>query len=358
MSKKFFSFAWIALFLCAGCATTSKFSYPTTTINNAPYFAVIQMCEREGFKWDYDPLSQVLVLKADDREIKLLVNSTTLVVDRQLKDLSAPPVIRDSVVYAPLDLQDFLRKSVCKVPLAVSATGAVYLKNVQTIVLDAGHGGKDPGAIGKNGTREKNVVLDVTQKVKEELERCGFKVILTREGDQFIALQQRAQIANVQKADLFISIHANANRSRWIEGFEVYYLTETIDDNARALAASENFPHSLPNQGYLYPSSPLKAILWDMVFTEDRKESIELAQSICSAVAQTMDLKMLGVKGAPFLVLKGARMPAVLVEIGYLSNGDGEKKLRGASYRRKMAQAIAQGIVNFKYYCEGTWTNR
>jgi len=222
------------------------------------------------------------------------------------------------------------------------------------VVLDAGHGGKDPGAVGRKGLREKDVNLDMAFRVKKELERCGLQVTLTRLDDTFIPLAERPRIANDRGADIFVSLHANANHARWIEGFEAYYLTDDVDDDARALAEVENMPAEVEPNLFKKQVLSLKAMLWDLIFTENRKESIELADGISQAVARRLGMRLLGIKGAPFAVLRGARMPAVLIEVGYLSNRDGERKLREPSYRQQMAEAIAEGIMDFKRYAEGS----
>jgi N-acetylmuramoyl-L-alanine amidase len=338
-----------------GCATTpsaGNFPYPTITIHDASYFSLMQMCERVGLKWDYDPLSKEIVLKKEAREMRLLIGSSLFFDGAARHELSAPIEIKDSVIYAPIDLRDYIEPPACRLPEKPLSRAGVYLRSVNTVIVDAGHGGKDPGAIGRYGLKEKSVVLDVAQKVQKELERCGLKVYLTRSSDEFIPLSSRPEFGNRKKADLFVSIHANANRSRWIEGFEVYYLTESVDDDTRALAAAENQSLEVDSQNLSSKALALKAILWDMIFTENRKESVALANFISKIVARKLGMQLLGVKGAPFAVLKGAQMPAVLVEVGYISNKEGEKKLRDPLYRQKMAQAIAEGIMGFKDYCE------
>ncbi len=350
-------FLGIFMLCVGGCANVARrdlgFACPTCTINDAPYFALIDMCKAEGLTWDYDPLSQIVILKRDRMNLKLLIGSSKIIINGGPGELSKPVVIKDSIIYAPPDLRNYVYNSEAGTFEKGKLAPPVALRSVNFVVLDAGHGGKDPGAIGKRGLKEKSVVLDVANRIKEELEKQGLKVYMTRTKDRFIQLDERSRIANEKGADLFVSIHANANRSRWREGFEVYYVSEDIDDDARALAAAENPPRELEKEDYLRQPSSLKAIIWDMIYTENRKESIELAGYICNAVSDKMSLKMLGVKGAPFAVLKGARMPAVLVEIGYLSNGEGEKKLGSSAYRREIAQAIASGIINFKKYSQG-----
>ncbi len=157
----------------AGCATAPSlrnFPYPVEQIKGAPYFALVNMCERENIAWDYDPLSQVIILKKDNKDVRLLVNSDRAVVDKTSQRLSGPVLIRESVIYAPVDVRGYFQPAVCPVP---GVPGTAYLRPVNTIVLDPGHGGKDPGATGRYGLREKDVVLDVAERVKRALQRCG-----------------------------------------------------------------------------------------------------------------------------------------------------------------------------------------
>jgi N-acetylmuramoyl-L-alanine amidase len=194
----------------------------------------------------------------------------------------------------------------------------------------------------------------VVRRVKDELDACGLRVLLTRDDDTFIPLADRSAIANRQEADIFVSVHANAALSRWVEGFEVYYLTEAVDDDARAIAAAENAPAGLDDNFFKNQAQALRALLWDLVYTENRRESVELANAVSRAVTGRLGMKLLGVKGAPFAVLKGAKMPAVLVEVGYLTNRDGLRKLKDATYRQRIAEAIARGIMDFKTYAEAS----
>lgn len=361
LTKIFFVFccgagAMVYGLLLGGCATTGRgaqaFPYPTASFRGQPYFVLRTLCEREGVKWDYDPFSKALLLRKDAMEVNALIGSKTVLVNGEAKELSGPLEIQESVVYAPMDLRSYLTPSVCKIAPPAKVPSA-YLRRVRCVVLDAGHGGRDPGAIGRLGLKEKGVVLDVAQRAAQQLRDCGLDVVLTRSSDEFIPLAQRAAIANEKKADLFVSIHANATASRWIEGFEVYYLTEAVDDDARALAAAENTAPEIEEQDFRQSLLSLKATLWDLIYTENRREAIELAYAISRRVSKKMNLGMLGVKGAPFAVLKGTRMPAVLVELGYLSNKEGERKLRDTEYRQRIAEAIAEGIMDFKRYAEG-----
>lgn len=345
-----------AFFAMSGCATIpsiAHFPYETTKINSYPYFAVFDMCDNEGVKWDYDPLSKEVVLKKDAIELKLLVGSRDVLVGSDFKELPAPVEIRNSVIFAPVDLRRYIFPELCSVVLKKISPDGILLRPINTIVIDAGHGGIDPGAIGRYGLKEKTVVLDVAKKVAQRLKNCGIQVTMSRPDDECTPLAVRPDFANKKKADLFVSIHANANTSRRIEGLEVYYLTESVDDNARALFAAQNYPLEVGGQGLGHHAQSLKAILWDMVYSENRRESVLLARYISDVVSRDMNLNVLAIKGAAFVVLKGTRMPAVLVEIGYISNKEGEKKLADPSYRERMAEAIVKGIIDFKNYSEG-----
>ncbi len=346
-----------AVGVLAGCAAGPRggtFGYETVVVGGARYLSLVELCERESLVWDFDPLSQIVIIKKDATQARFLIGSRKAVVNDEVRVLPAPVIVKESVVWAPMTVRDIFVAPACPFPVPFAADKEVFLRRIEHVVLDAGHGGKDPGAVGLKGLREKDVNLDMAFRLKKELERCGLQVTLTRLDDTFIPLAERARIANSRGADLFVSLHANANRARWIEGFEVYYLTEDVDDDARALAAAENVPDEVEAGVFGRQVLSFKAMLWDLIFTEDRKESIELADTISQAVARRLGMKLLGVKGAPFVVLKGARMPAVLVEVGYLSNGGGELKLKDPSYRQKMSEAIAEGIMDFKGYAEGS----
>jgi len=224
---------------------------------------------------------------------------------------------------------------------------------IRTIVIDPGHGGKDPGAIGVGRLKEKDVVLDISRRLKKRLERVGLKVSLTRDRDVFLSLKQRSRIANNKEADFFISIHANAFRKSRAFGFEVYYLSEAIDDSARAVAAAENVALKFEQNEEF--SKPLKATLWDILYTEHRAESIELARSICKAVERKgLSRNNRGVKGANFCVLRSTKMPAVLVEVGFISNPLEASRLKLRSYRQKLAEAVAEGVLSYKIRYEAT----
>jgi N-acetylmuramoyl-L-alanine amidase len=216
------------------------------------------------------------------------------------------------------------------------------------IVIDPGHGGSETGAVGPDGTNEKDVVLGIARKLKSVLENSGNRVILTRDGDQQIALDDRTALANNNKADLFISIHANATLRGYGKGAETYYLsTKATDDEARNLAAVENNAIGL-NQEASGVGNDLKLILWDMAQTEYLSESSQLAEMVQKEMNETLGVTNRGIKQAPFRVLMGATMPAVLIEIGFINNPAEEKMMKDSEYQLKIAKAIFRSVQAFQ----------
>ncbi|HSW61938.1 MAG TPA: N-acetylmuramoyl-L-alanine amidase [Dissulfurispiraceae bacterium] len=219
------------------------------------------------------------------------------------------------------------------------------------IVIDAGHGGHDPGAVGKSGLYEKDVVLDIALQVKSVLlkQYPGYDVLLTREKDLFIPLDERAAIANRGKADLFVSIHANASTNRKARGIETYILNWTNDEESIRVAAREN---AISVRKMRQVQNEVTAMLASLERQSKRDESVKLAgyiqNSMISDVMQTYpQVNNLGVKQALFYVLVGAKMPSALVEVAFISNPEEESLLAKDAYRRRIASAVAAGIHSY-----------
>jgi len=225
--------------------------------------------------------------------------------------------------------------------------GATPLK---LIVLDAGHGGHDSGATGPNGVQEKDVVLDVTRRAARMIEDgLGIKVALTRTTDVFVPLRDRTNFANRQRADLFIAIHANAHPQSVSEGVETFFLSSEATDNAaRQTAALENNVVQLESPQSRQKTDLLKSILWDMAQSEFQQESSFLAETVQDSMTQSLRLVNRGVKQAGFYVLGGAAMPAILIEIGFLTNPKEERKLASAEHREAIARAIYASLAEYK----------
>ncbi len=244
--------------------------------------------------------------------------------------------------------------------LVIDVNGAEIAKKPETpvvrrrVVIDPGHGGHDPGAVGPSGLYEKNVVLDIALKLKKILLADPFnEVFLTRETDRFISLEERTAMANRKNADFFVSIHANANPVRRVKGIETYLLNWTNDDEAMRVAAREN-KISLKKMREMHRQmDTLGMILNDLSRDSKRNDSIKLANYIQQSMITTLNNESsykridLGVKQALFYVLFGARMPSVLVEVSFISNPQEEQLLSDESYRMQIAKAIAKGLNTY-----------
>lgn len=223
---------------------------------------------------------------------------------------------------------------------------------IDTIVLDAGHGGKDPGTIGRNGTKEKTIVLDIAKRVGALLiKNTNVKVVYTRDEDVFIPIWERGKIANENNGKIFISVHANANPNRSANGFETYLLRPGKTQDAIEVAALENAAIQYEenrNDKYSDIISSEGQILATMAQSMFMKESESLAALIQAEIDKESSFPNRGVKQAGFYVLVGASMPNVLIEVGFLSNPNEEQKLRSAPYRQQIAEGIYRAIVEFK----------
>ena len=220
--------------------------------------------------------------------------------------------------------------------------------NVKKIVIDPGHGGKDPGCLFDDNLKEKDIVLDLARilrkKIKEKIPGC--EVVLTRDKDVFVPLDERTGIANAQKADLFISLHVNAHKQSAISGLETYFLNIATDESAMMTAAKENAT-SEKN------ISDLQSILKDLMLNTNIHESSKLAYDIQKGMLDTLapgfnPVKDLGVKQAPFYVLIGANMPAILLETGFITNPIERKRLQSSEYLEELAAGMVAGIQQYK----------
>lgn len=228
---------------------------------------------------------------------------------------------------------------------------------IDKIVLDAGHGGKDIGASGKGGTKEKDITLAVTLKVGKLIqEQLGIKVDYTRSTDKYITLKGRTQYANAQNAKIFVSIHCNSSTNRKGNGFETFFLSPSRNDEALAVARKENEVIHMEEEVHDYGDfTDEKFILAHIMQSVFVKESEELAGLVLKGIDTKVDIKNRGVAQAPFYVLMGASMPSILVETAFISNPTEEKLLKSDDFQNKMAQGIVDGIKKFvEYYEKGS----
>ncbi len=218
---------------------------------------------------------------------------------------------------------------------------------VQTIVIDPGHGGSETGAISASGTAEKELTLLLAQALKRRLEeRLGVRVVLTRSEDASLPLTTRTALANQFKADLFLSIHLNSSPGSAARGAETYFLSEQASDPSAASAAEAE--NQTPDGGEDEALYGLQLILWDLAQSRHLQESQTLAGLIQDELNSELQLRDRGVKQAPFRVLRGAAMPAVLIELGFLSNPEEEKKLLQPDYRAELADALVRAVSRYR----------
>jgi N-acetylmuramoyl-L-alanine amidase len=221
-------------------------------------------------------------------------------------------------------------------------TSSAFPLSVRRVVLDAGHGGSDPGATTAQ-MMEKEITLDIGQRLRKLLEQNGFDVVVTRDNDRTIALRDRALLANDSKSDIFLSIHVNAlEKYTDSRGIETYYLGATSDPSLTALAARENRVSG-------YSVSDMRKLLEDVYADARRDESHELATAVQKKLFSSLrkddaGLENWGVKRAPFIVLVATDMPAILAEVGCISNEKEAAMLRRPEYRQKIAAALFEGI--------------
>ncbi|WP_428737201.1 N-acetylmuramoyl-L-alanine amidase [Sulfurimonas sp.] len=248
------------------------------------------------------------------------------------------------------------KKDAIETPKYIATTKEVKtptrLDRDKIIVIDAGHGGKDPGAVGYKKYREKIVVLQIAKKLNAILKSRGYKVYMTRAEDTFIKLRNRTQYANRKKADLFISIHANAvskKHAKQAYGLECYFLDKSRSSRAKKVAAQENSADM--SEMDFYGKQSFLSTLNSHNIVASNKLAIDLQRGALASLRKTYkNVKDAGVRPAPFWVLVGAQMPAVLVEVGFITNPTEAKRLVNDKYQEKMALGLANGVERYFLY--------
>lgn len=237
----------------------------------------------------------------------------------------------------------------CVLSLALVGFLSSASQGITTIVIDPGHGGIENGATGKFGSVEKDITLAISLKLKTIIERnFAFRVVLTRDRDIDKSLEDRAAIANNNKAYLFISIHANASYRKNARGSETYFLSlNATDEEARRLAYLENNESELEEKIASEQEDDIKMILWNMAQTAYLKQSSQLAETIQIQLNSLLRTRNRGIKQAPFKVLTGVACPAVLVEVAFISNPEEEEQLGTEEFQNNVALAIYNGLNNF-----------
>lgn len=341
-------------------------------IDGTSYVSADGIIQDKGFQSSWDPVLKNLVVKGPNDFLKFHVGSPYGLSKGKIVELGGKVRFLNGNVMIPESAGIFFEElSFSPKPTIASRvlpstpmiSQSLYgAKKVETaprfqirrVVIDAGHGGRDFGAISPRGTREKELALEVATGLRDELEKLGIEAILSRDKDVFIPLKERALVANKKNADFFISVHANASTSRSLQGFEIYYLSEATDDAALAVERAENSVLTLENTRWENPNADLKKIYWDLKETENRKESIRIAHHVAEAVESSAVVSHRRIRAANFYVLKWTECPAVLLELGYITNPADERRLKSALYRRQLVQGIVKGIMEYKAEFEKT----
>jgi N-acetylmuramoyl-L-alanine amidase len=328
-------------------------------MNGSEYISLAKVCDFYSLDYKYDNFARTGSIRKGSNRVVVRDQGDKALIKGEMVKIEKPAVISGGSLFVPIS---FIKNNLgsvighvppAKIPTEVEEGPRRF--TIKSIVLDPGHGGNDPGAIGRRiHLKEKNLTLQLARKLKFILESAGIKVTMTRDSDIFIPLPRRSEIANRSKADLFVSVHINASRSRMMRGFECYYLSNATDDNARALEAFENSSLKIDEEASAQHSRPLDKTLWDMTLTENRLESSELAGSICDCVDESLVIGNRGIRTARFYVLKHTNSPAVLVECGYISNKYEELKMKEPEFLDRMAESVARGILKYKKEYERT----
>jgi N-acetylmuramoyl-L-alanine amidase len=251
-----------------------------------------------------------------------------------LAGTTEPPTYSDSLLLASFE----------------SGAHSPWLEEFDCIVLDPGHGGRDPGAVGPRGTYEKDRTLEIALLVRDlmSIRMPDVRVVMTREDDRYVSLWERTRIANREHADLFVSIHCNASTNRTAHGFETFFLSRARTDDARAVAALENGVIRYDEDDSVQPTDPLSFLLADIA----QKLYLDQSSSLAATVQKSIELARpgasdRGVKQAGFYVLRGAFMPAILVEVAFISNHDEERMLQTLDFRYRLAEAIVSAVLEY-----------
>ena len=338
-------------------------------VGDVVFFPAEALLEKLGGKAQWHADSRRLTIRFGDRRASATLFTTTAIVDGGMMDLGAAPLFLDGRLSLPTAfflralpkltgrdvklaaLQPTTAPAVSPQLYLDSAFGRHRMLSVNRIVLDAGHGGHDPGACSPQGIREKDINLAITLALADRLRReTTAAVVLTRSDDTFIPLSERTGMANARGADMFVSVHANGAYRRSATGFEVYFLSLTSSDQrAAALAAAENGPEILMPLPSETPGDgdALDSILKDMIRTENLAASERLAVAMQARLDLAMRLENRGVKQAPFFVLAGAQMPAVLVEVGFVTNPREAKLLTEPATQKRIVDALFDAILYY-----------
>ena len=339
------------------------------TIQNNQFFSVNDLAKISKSKKFINDQTEKIIFYVDNKKIKVTSDITFILIEDSLYQLSSKVIKDKNEYYLPVDSFFNIINSLSKdlsvtmgsqsISFSTKKTTLNPSKKIdlrtekqkwefKTIVIDAGHGGKDPGAVGYRGTKEKDIALDVAKRLEKKLSKnLNVKIVMTRDEDVFLRLSERTRIANENNGSLFISIHTNAAEDRRASGFETFLIGPNKNEAAVRVAARENAVLELEGiSGQKLTNEDLiKATIAQSAFASKSEQFASMVQGEIKKRVQSKDR---GVKQAGFYVLMGASMPNVLVELGFISNPSEEKKLRSPQYRDQLATAIYRAVEQYQ----------
>ena len=346
----------------------SKLLNKIDTIENNKFFSINDFLLSTGSEPYINEKTEKIVFYLDNKKIKITNGITFLLIDDNIYQLSSKVVRQNNEYFVHIDsfinivnssLQNLsiISNSSEIIISSTAKTKNVAIKNIDieknkwkfsTIIIDPGHGGKDPGAVGYRGTLEKDIALDVAKRLEKKISKnMKVKTVLTRDEDIFLKLGERTRIANENNGSLFISIHANAATDRRASGFETFLIGPNKNEAAVRVAARENSVLELEGVAgkKLTNEDLIQATIAQSAFASKSEKFAALVQE---EIGKRVQGKNRGVKQAGFYVLMGASMPNVLVELGFISNLAEEKKLRSSQYREVLATAIFRALEKYE----------
>jgi N-acetylmuramoyl-L-alanine amidase len=346
----------------------SKLLNKIDTIENNKFFSINDFLSSTGSEPYINEKTEKIVFYLDNKKIKITNGITFLLIDDNIYQLSSKVVRQNNEYFVHIDsfinivnssLQNLsiISNSLEIIISSTAKTKNVAIKNIDieknkwkfsTIIIDPGHGGKDPGAVGYRGTLEKDIALDVAKRLEKKISKnMKVKTVLTRDEDIFLKLGERTRIANENNGSLFISIHANAATDRRASGFETFLIGPNKNEAAVRVAARENSVLELEGVAgkKLTNEDLIQATIAQSAFASKSEKFAALVQE---EIGKRVQGKNRGVKQAGFYVLMGASMPNVLVELGFISNLAEEKKLRSSQYREVLATAIFRALEKYE----------
>jgi len=346
--------------------------------DNVAYFSLEEFCKSHNYKFTTYSDKSKIGFFIQDKQITFSLNSSFVKVENEIYHMIKNVRVINDIYYIPLNsfirlysqfvsynfIADYVNNKINISEKAIEVMGENELQDpinqevlneinksenwkITTIIIDPGHGGKDPGAIGYHNIKEKHIVLDIAKELGSFLkkEMPELNIIYTREDDTFLGLKNRTDLANKNQGHMFLSVHANASTAKTARGFEIFLLQPNSVDDAIDVAVRENASIIFEENPEQYEQNQMFASISEKAYSQ---ESEKLAVAINTAVKKELPrTRMRGVKQAGFYVLVGAAMPKVLIEAGFLTNKSEAKLLNKSSYRTQMAYAIFKGVQSY-----------